>query len=203
VGLTLFFRYCPLFVIFLYSFNAQRIQVWPIQEWTTSWYGEALSNPDVRDAFLLSIEVAFFAMVIALVLGSLASPSPSTAIRSSGATSCRSSLSSRSPLPGIVTGIASTRRSTTTGSRSTLTIVIGPRRSAWSSSTTTSSPGCDAPRRRSRRRRATRRRPWQTFRFVTLPVIDGDPRRRPPRIRPLIRRDHRDHVHRWDPGDDP
>ena len=67
VGLTLFFLYFPLFVIFLYSFNAQRIQVWPIQEWTTSWYSEALANPDVRDAFVLSVEVAFFAMITALV----------------------------------------------------------------------------------------------------------------------------------------
>ena len=69
---TLAFLYLPLLVIFLYSFNAQRIQVWPIQQFTTNWYGEALANEDVRDAFFLSIEVALFAMVVALVLGSLA-----------------------------------------------------------------------------------------------------------------------------------
>ncbi|HYC07293.1 MAG TPA: ABC transporter permease [Candidatus Binatia bacterium] len=172
VGLTLFFLYFPLFVIFLYSFNAQRIQVWPIQEWTTSWYGEALSNPDVRDAFLLSVEVAFFAMVTALVLGTLAS----FAVH-------RHSFFGRDvvsfllvlpiALPGIVTGIALNATFNNYGIPfGTLTIVIGHatfcvvivynnviarlRRSAPSIEEASRDLGAD---------------PWQTFRFVTLPII--------------------------------
>ena len=37
---------------------------------------------------------------------------------------------------------------------------------------------------------------WQTFRFVTLPSLQTRARRRrPARLRPLLRRDHRHHVH--------
>ena len=48
--------------------------------------------------------------------------------------------------------------------------------------------------------------PWQTFRLVTLPNMRTRPgRRRPARLRPLLRRDHRHHVHdrgrRPDPAD--
>ena len=66
------FLYIPIGVIVLYAFNAQRVQVWPIQSYSLEWFGAALDNASVRDSLLLSIEVGLGATIIALVLGTLA-----------------------------------------------------------------------------------------------------------------------------------
>jgi len=71
-GAVLAFLYLPIAVIALYAFNAQRIQVWPIQQFSTEWFGSAWDNPSVRDALGLSIQVGLFSAAIAVVLGSLA-----------------------------------------------------------------------------------------------------------------------------------
>src|SRR5438045_1483967 len=63
--------YVPLGIIALYAFNANRSQTWPITKFTMDWFSAALDNDDVRDAFGLSITVALWAMIVALVLGTL------------------------------------------------------------------------------------------------------------------------------------
>src|SRR6478736_7830146 len=69
---VLLFLYIPIGIIFLYSFNADKAQTWPITSWTTSWYGIAFGNTAIRDALLLSLETAVLATALALFLGSLA-----------------------------------------------------------------------------------------------------------------------------------
>jgi putative spermidine/putrescine transport system permease protein len=172
VGLTLGFLYLPLFVIFLYSFNAQRIQVWPIQQFTTNWYAEALGNADVRDAFLLSIEVALFAMIVALIFGSLAAFAVHR-FHFFGRDVVSFFLVLPIALPGIVTGIALNSTFNNLGLPfGTLTIVIGHatfcvvivynnvvarlRRTSHSIEEASMDLGADS---------------WQTFRHVTLPLI--------------------------------
>ena len=71
-GLTLAFIYVPLIVIGFYAFNENISQTWPIESYTTKWFGVAWHNPDVRDALKLSVEAALGATAIALVLGTLA-----------------------------------------------------------------------------------------------------------------------------------
>ena len=71
-GATLAFIYLPLVVIAIYAFNANISQTWPIESYTTKWFGVAWHNPDVRDALKLSVEAALGATAIALVLGTLA-----------------------------------------------------------------------------------------------------------------------------------
>jgi putative spermidine/putrescine transport system permease protein len=66
---VLVFLYLPILTIFLYAFNADRGQSWPITEWTTHWFGDAIGNQDVQNAFLLSLEAAIGATLLALVLG--------------------------------------------------------------------------------------------------------------------------------------
>ena len=63
-------------LVFLYvpiGINGDRTQVWPIENWTAHWWGDAFNNESIREALLLSVEVALAATVVALVLGSLAS----------------------------------------------------------------------------------------------------------------------------------
>jgi putative spermidine/putrescine transport system permease protein len=68
-GLVLVFVYFPLVVIGLYAFNDDITQAWPIQNWTTKWFEVAFHDPEVRDAFLVSIKAATLATLIALILG--------------------------------------------------------------------------------------------------------------------------------------
>src|ERR1043165_638257 len=66
------FLYIPIGVIAFYAFNAQRVQAWPIQQYSTQWFGAAFDNASVRGALLLSGEVGLAATAVALVLGTLA-----------------------------------------------------------------------------------------------------------------------------------
>jgi len=71
-AITLAFLYLPLIVIAIYAFNPTRSQAWPTDGFSTKWFSEAFHNPGARDALKTSVEVGFAAMVLALILGTLA-----------------------------------------------------------------------------------------------------------------------------------
>jgi putative spermidine/putrescine transport system permease protein len=73
VGITLAFIYIPLIVIAIYAFNKGITLKWPPESLSTKWFGEAIDNQDVKDAFVNSLKVGATATAIALVLGTLAS----------------------------------------------------------------------------------------------------------------------------------
>ena len=70
--LVIAFIYLPLAIVGLYAFSASIGQRWPIQEYTTRWFGVAWRNGIVRDAIATSVEIALVATLLALILGSLA-----------------------------------------------------------------------------------------------------------------------------------
>jgi putative spermidine/putrescine transport system permease protein len=166
------FLYVPIVIVFLYAFNAERAQTWPIQSWTTHWFGDALSNEDVRSAFVLSVQAALAATAIALVLGSMAAFAVHR-LRFFGREAISFVLVLPLALPGIVTGMALNATINTSGiGFSTFTIIVGHatfcvvtvynnviarlRRSSRSIEEASMDLGADT---------------WQTFRHVTLPVI--------------------------------
>ena len=171
-GLVLAFLYIPIAVIALYAFNAQRIQVWPIREFSTQWFGSAWDNPSVRDALVLSLQVGIASALIAIVLGSLAA----FAIQRFsffGREIFSLSLVLPIALPGIVTGLALNATARSAGiSFSTATIIVGHatfcivvvynnviarlRRSSRNIEEASMDLGADT---------------WQTFRYITLPTI--------------------------------
>ena len=102
---VLVFLYVPIVIIFLYAFNADRAQTWPITNWTTHWFGDAFTNEAIREALLLSIEVALAATAVALLLGSLASLAVHR-FRFFGRETVSFLLVLPIALPGIVTGMA-------------------------------------------------------------------------------------------------
>lgn len=71
VVLVLLFLFVPIALIFLYAFDKSTVQSWPISGFTVRWFSVAWHDPDVRQAFLLSIKVGLLATAIALVLGSM------------------------------------------------------------------------------------------------------------------------------------
>jgi len=171
-GAVLAFLYLPIAVIALYAFNAQRIQVWPIQQFSTEWFGSAWDNPSVRDALGLSIQVGLFSAAIAVVLGSLAAFAVHR-FRFFGQNTISLLFVLPIALPGIVTGLALNATARTAGiSFSTATIVVGHatfcmvvvynnvvarlRRSSRNIEEASMDLGADT---------------WQTFRYITFPVI--------------------------------
>ena len=106
IGVILFLN-CPIAIIILYAFGAQRSAfTFPPPGFTLEWFRVAIEErPDLWAAMSLSIGVALLAAVIALILGSLIALAVS-----------RSSFFGRETisflvilpiaLPGIVTGIA-------------------------------------------------------------------------------------------------
>jgi putative spermidine/putrescine transport system permease protein len=169
---VLAFLYIPIAVIALYAFNAERIQVWPIREFSTQWFGSAWDNPSVRDALGLSLQVGAGSTALAMVLGTLAAFAIQR-FRFFGREVFSLSLILPIALPGIVTGLALNNTARTTGiGFTTFTIVLGHatfcivvvynnviarlRRSSRNLEEASMDLGADT---------------WQTFRFITFPVI--------------------------------
>ena len=56
--LVLAFIYVPLALVVIYAFNASGTSAWPPSGFTLTWFGEALENTGLREAFLTSIACA-------------------------------------------------------------------------------------------------------------------------------------------------
>jgi len=171
-GAVVAFLYLPIATIALYAFNAQRIQVWPIREFSAQWFGAAWDNPSVRDALVLSVQVGLLAALLAVILGSLAAFAIQR-FQFFGREVFSLSLVLPIALPGIVTGLALNATVRTAGiSFSTATIVVGHatfcivvvynnvvarlRRSSRNIEEASMDLGADT---------------WQTFRYITFPTI--------------------------------
>jgi putative spermidine/putrescine transport system permease protein len=70
--LVVAFIYLPLLITALYAFSGSVGQKWPIDQYTTRWFGVAWRNGQVRDALVTSVEIGLVATLLALILGSLA-----------------------------------------------------------------------------------------------------------------------------------
>jgi putative spermidine/putrescine transport system permease protein len=170
--LVVLFLYVPIALIFLYAFNRSRIQSWPIQHFSLSWFTVAWHDPDVREALVLSLKAGVLATATAMVLGSLVAFAVHR-FRFFGREVVSFLLLLPIALPGIVTGIALKSFFSFNGYRLSLwTIVIGhatfcivivynnilARLRRTSSSLVEASMDLGA-------------RGWQTFRYITLPMI--------------------------------
>ena len=100
------FLHIPLLLIILYAFTSEdRTYTFPPPGLTLKWFGVAFARTDMWDALFLSVRVALFATLLALLLGSLAAAAMSrAAFRGKDAFSLLITLPIA--LPGIVTGIA-------------------------------------------------------------------------------------------------
>jgi len=169
---TLAFLYVPLAIVVLYAFNESIGQAWPIEDYTTKWFGVAWRDVRVREALANSLQVAVAATLAALVLGSLAAFAVHR-FQFFGRQSVSFLLILPIALPGIVTGIALNTTINNFGIPfGLLTIVIGHatfcivvvynnvlarlRRTPTSLVEASMDLGADG---------------WQTFRYVTFPAI--------------------------------
>jgi len=70
--ITLLFLYVPLVIVVIYAFNDAVGQRWPIEAYTTKWFGIAWRSAQVRQALANSALIASAATGLALLLGSAA-----------------------------------------------------------------------------------------------------------------------------------
>jgi len=178
-ALTLFvllFLYLPILIIFLYAFNPERSQAWPLPGFSTRWLVATWNNIEVRGALITSLKAGLGATTLALALGSLAAFAVHR-FRFFGRETVSFFLILPLALPGIVTGMALNSAINIGGqliglSFSLWTIIIGHatfcvvvvynnviarlRRTSGSLFEASSDLGADG---------------WQTFRYVILPNI--------------------------------
>jgi putative spermidine/putrescine transport system permease protein len=166
------FLWFPLLIILVYAFNTSNIQSWPIPGFTTHWFSVAWHDQEARSALLLSLKAALCATGVALLLGTMAALGVSR-FRFFGREAVSFLLVLPLALPGVITGIALSSFYTFWGVQFSLwTIVIGHatfcvvivynnviarlRRTSPSLIEASMDLGADG---------------WQTFRFVTFPVL--------------------------------
>jgi putative spermidine/putrescine transport system permease protein len=104
-GVALTFLYAPLAIVVLYAFTKTRDASWPPRLFTTSWFGVAWRNPELRPAFANSLKAGVAATLIALVLGSLAAFAVHR-FRFFGRDTLSFALVLPIALPGIVTALS-------------------------------------------------------------------------------------------------
>ena len=172
VALVIGFLLFPIVLIGVYAFNESNVQSWPITSFTTHWFGDAWNNQDVRDALRLSVKAGLLATGIAVVLGTAVAFALHR-FRFLGREAVSLILVLPIALPGIITGMALNSFFITGGIDLSLwTIVIGHatfcivivynnvvarlRRTSPSLVEASMDLGADG---------------WQTFRFVTWPVL--------------------------------
>src|SRR5712692_3282139 len=102
---VLLFLYVPIALIILYAFNRPIVESWPISSLTLHWFSVAWHDPDVRNAFILSVKVALLATLIALVLGSAVAYAVHH-FQFFGRDAISFFLVLPLALPGVVTGVA-------------------------------------------------------------------------------------------------
>ena len=173
--LVVAFLWIPLVLICVYAFNSSNIQSWPIAGFSTKWFSTAWHDEEARDALVLSLKAAGLATAVALVLGTAAAAAVAR-FRFFGRDAVTFLLVLPIALPGVVTGIALNSFFQNNPvfhlTPSLWTIVIGHatfcivvvynnvvarlRRTQTSLTEASMDLGADG---------------WQTFRFVTFPVV--------------------------------
>ncbi|HEV7344015.1 MAG TPA: ABC transporter permease subunit [Devosia sp.] len=99
------FLYAPIVSLVIFSFNESRlVTVWG--GFSTKWYGELLADPQILGAAWLSIQVAFCAATIALVLGTLCAVALVRFRHFRGRTVLAGTVSAPLVMPDVITGLA-------------------------------------------------------------------------------------------------
>ena len=124
-GVILTFLYLPLVLVVISAFNESSFMAWPPPGLTLKWFGEALANSAIPQAFMNSIIAATGATAIAIVLGTLAAMAVQR-YSFFGRETVSFLLVLPIALPGVVTGIALSSTFQTFGVEfGLMTIIIG------------------------------------------------------------------------------
>ena len=99
------FLYVPIILLIIYSFNYSKlVPVWG--GWSTRWYGVLFESPEVWDAVLLSLKIAFVNATFATLLGTLAGLVMVRFGRFKGRTLFGGMLVAPLVMPEVITGLS-------------------------------------------------------------------------------------------------
>jgi spermidine/putrescine transport system permease protein len=169
---VLAFLYGPIVTLMVFSFNANPVTKLPLTEFTFAWYDKALNNPDLMAALWNSVVVGLAAVCICLAIGI---PTALALDRYDfpGKTVFRRLVILPITLPGLITGVSMLTMFRAAGVELSLATVIVGHGTALTAIVVTNVFA--------RLQRFDRRieeasadlgaKPWQTFRFITLPNI--------------------------------
>jgi putative spermidine/putrescine transport system permease protein len=104
-ALVVAFLLAPIALIVLYAFNPSNVQGWPLDGLSTKWFSSTWHNDEMRQAFGLSLKAAAVATTIALILGTSAAFALHR-FRFFGREAISLLLVLPIALPGIITGMA-------------------------------------------------------------------------------------------------
>jgi putative spermidine/putrescine transport system permease protein len=171
-ALIMLFLFVPIAIIVVYAFNPSNVQSWPLHGLSTKWFTSTWHNAEMRHAFWLSVRAGLISTGIAITLGSMAAFAVHR-FRFFGREAISFLLVLPIALPGIITGMALNSFINFSGVGFSLTtIIVGHatfcivtvynnvlarlRRTSASLVEASMDLGADG---------------WQTFRFITLPMI--------------------------------
>lgn len=99
------FLYLPIMSLVVFSFNENRlVTVW--SGFSLKWYGELFADPQILGAAWLSLQIAFAAATIALVLGTLAAVALVRFGRFRGRTLLAGTVTAPLVMPDVITGLS-------------------------------------------------------------------------------------------------
>jgi spermidine/putrescine transport system permease protein len=97
--------YAPILVLVIYSFNANpSVTIWT--GFSFQWYVQAVNNEEIRDAAMLSLQVAAIAAVVATIFATMAALATTRRPAFRGMTLVYAVINQPLMVPEIVTGIA-------------------------------------------------------------------------------------------------
>lgn len=171
-ALVFAFIYLPILVLVVYSFNRDGVGGFPPRHFTLDWYRRLFADSSIWDSVVNSLIVAAAAVVLSLVLGTLAALALDRA-DFPGKALFRRLVLLPLILPGIITGLSMLMFAVTAGFQRSLTLVfLGHGTSLISVATTEILAGLQKMDRRQEEASldlgAT---PWRTFWRVTLPNL--------------------------------
>jgi putative spermidine/putrescine transport system permease protein len=170
--LIMLFLFVPIGIIIVYAFNPSNVQSWPLPGLSTRWFASTWHNAEMRHALWLSVRAGLISTAIAMLLGSMAAFAVDR-FRFFGREAISLVLVLPIALPGIITGMALNSFISFNGvSFSLTTIIIG--HATFCIVTVYNNVLARLRRTQSSLREASMdlgADGWQTFRFVTLPMI--------------------------------
>lgn len=103
--LGLLFLYIPLIILVVYSFNDSKlVTIWG--GFSTKWYGTLMQNDVILNAAWLSIKLAAFSSLAAVILGTLAAYALARIKRFKGSTLFAGMVSAPMVMPDVITGLS-------------------------------------------------------------------------------------------------
>jgi spermidine/putrescine transport system permease protein len=100
-----FFLFAPIVLLVLFSFNANQYGTLPITGWTTHWYNQALTDPQIQDALSTTLQIALEVTVLSTIVGTAAA-FPLVRAKLPFRSGIRAGLTLPIMLPGLLIGVS-------------------------------------------------------------------------------------------------